>query len=148
PYRRGVVPTRGTAARMASWVRQHPAATPSPATTAQAAPANNVIYGGGTDGIGVTTGDERVYLVFFGSQWGTQGTNGNGDVTLSGDPSGEAPYLQEMFKGLGTGGEQWSGVMTQYCEGVSAGAQTCPATARQPPGVSLIRTARHWGRQR
>ncbi len=34
-----------------------------------------------------------------------------------------------MFKGLGTGGEQWSGVMTQYCEGVSAGAQTCPATA-------------------
>ena len=34
-----------------------------------------------------------------------------------------------MFKGLGAGGEQWSGVMTQYCEGVSAGAQTCPATA-------------------
>jgi serine protease len=70
-----------------------------------------------------------VYLVFFGSQWGTQGKNGNGDVTLSGDPSGEAPYLQEMFKGLGTGGEQWSGVMTQYCQGVSVGAQTCPATA-------------------
>jgi serine protease len=70
-----------------------------------------------------------VYLVFFGSQWGTQGTNGNGDITLSGDPSGEAPYLQEMFKGLGTGNEQWSGVMTQYCEGVAAGAQTCPARA-------------------
>jgi len=136
PYRGGAVPTRGTAARMASWARQHPGAvTASPgAVTAspggvQAASANNVRYGGGNDGIGVSTGDERVYLVFFGSQWGTQGANANGDVTLSGDPSGEAPYLQEMFKGLGTGGEQWSGVMTQYCQGVSVGAQTCPATA-------------------
>jgi serine protease len=131
-YRGGAVPTRGAAARMAGWARQHPGAvTASPAATnpVEASSANNVRYGGGNDGIGVTTGDERVYLVFFGSQWGTQGTNGNGDVTLSGDPSGEAPYLQEMFKGLGTGGEQWSGVMTQYCEGVSAGAQTCPATA-------------------
>jgi serine protease len=131
-YRGGAIPTRGAAARMAGWARQHPgAATASPAATnpVEASSANNVRYGGGNDGIGVTTGDERVYLVFFGSQWGTQGTNSSGDVTLSGDPSGEAPYLQEMFKGLGAGGEQWSGVMTQYCEGVSAGAQTCPATA-------------------
>jgi hypothetical protein len=131
-YRGGAVPTRGAAARMAGWARQHPGAVAaSPAATggAGAASANNVRYGGGNDGIGVTTGDERVYLVFFGSQWGTQGTNGNGDVTLSADPSGEAPYLQEMFRGLGTGNEQWSGVMTQYCEGVAAGAQTCPARA-------------------
>jgi serine protease len=131
-YRGGAVPTRGAAARMAGWARQHPdaiTASPAAAGGAGAASANNVRYGGGNDGIGVTTGDERVYLVFFGSQWGTQGTNGNGDVTLSGDPSGEAPYLQEMFKGLGTGNEQWSGVMTQYCEGVATGAQTCPARA-------------------
>ena len=131
-YRGGAVPTRGAATRMADWARQHPGAvTASPAATnpVAASSANNVRYGGGNDGIGVTTGDERVYLVFFGSQWGTQGTNSKGDVTLSGDPSGEAPYLQEMFKGLGTGSEQWSGVMTQYCQGVSAGAQTCPATA-------------------
>ena len=113
-----------------------PGSTPAPSppprpprAASGATSANNVRYGGGNDGIGVTTGDERVYLVFFGSQWGTQGTNGNGDVTLAGDPSGEAPYLQEMFKGLGTGNEQWSGVMTQYCEGVAAGAQTCPARA-------------------
>ncbi len=131
-YRGGAVPTRGAAARMADWARQHPGAvTASPAATnpVAASSANNVRYGGGNDGIGVTTGDERVYLVFFGSQWGTQSTNSNGAVALSGDPSGEAPYLQEMFKGLGTGSEQWSGVMTQYCQGVSAGAQTCPATA-------------------
>jgi serine protease len=117
---------------MADWVRQHPGAvtaSPAAAGAAQAASASNLRYGGGNDGIGVSTGDERVYLVFYGSQWGTQGTNGKGDITLSGDPSGEAPYLQELFKGLGTGGEQWSGVMTQYCEGVSSGAQTCPARA-------------------
>ena len=104
-YRGGAVPTRGAAARMAGWARQHPgAATASPAAGGvQATSANNVRYGGGNDGIGVTTGDERVYLVFFGSQWGTQSTNSKGDVTLSGDPSGEAPYLQEMFKGLEIG---------------------------------------------
>ena len=137
-YRGGAVPTRGAAARMAGWARQHSgAATASPAAAsgAGAASANNVRYGGGNDGIGVTTGDERVYLVFFGSQWGTQGTNGNGDITLSGDPSGEAPYLQEMFKGLGTGNEQWSGVMTQYCEGVSRGRPDLPGArpARRLP---------------
>src|SRR5215813_2606499 len=143
PYRGGAVPTRAAAARMAGWARQHPGAvtaSPAAANGAGAASASNVRYGGGNDRIGVTTGDERVYLVFFGSQWGTQSTNSKGDVTLSGDPSGEAPYLQEMFKGLGTGGEQWSGVMTQYCQGVRAGAQTCPATARHvayPHGGAL-----------
>jgi hypothetical protein len=122
-YRGGAVPTRATAARMAGWARQHPGAvTASPATGngAGVTSASGVRYGGGNDGIGVTTGDERVYLVFFGSQWDTPGT---------GDPSGETSYLQKMFQGLGTGGEQWSGVTTQYCQGVIAGAQTCPATA-------------------
>ena len=59
------------------------------------------------------TGHEKVYLVFYGSQWGTTGTDGNGNTTLSGDPTGEAPYVQQLFKGLGTGNELWSGVMTQ-----------------------------------
>ncbi len=66
--------------------------------------------------------------MFWGSQWGTQSTDGNGDVTLSGDPSGVAPYLQELLKGLGVGGEKWSGVMTQYCDGVAVGATSCPAS--------------------
>src|SRR5262249_32213981 len=39
--------------------------------------------------------------------------------------------LQELFKGLGTNGELWSGVMTQYCDGVAAGAQSCPASNTQ-----------------
>jgi hypothetical protein len=117
-YRHGVVPTIAQQKKMVRWDRNHP----------RNASANDLNYGGGIDGIGVTTGQEKVYMVFYGSQWGTQSTNANGDITLSGDPSGQAPYQQELYKGLGTGGELWSGVMTQYCDGVAVGAQTCPAS--------------------
>jgi serine protease len=115
---------------MRQWWASHP----------QRASSRNLNYGGGIDGIGVTTGHEKVYLVFFGSQWGTQGTDGSGNVTLSGDPSGEAPYLQKLIKGLGTNNELWSGVMTQYCQGVAAGSQTCPSSAAHvayPAGGAL-----------
>src|SRR5262249_27073722 len=94
-------------------------------------------YGGGVDGIGVTTGAPKVYLVFWGTQWGTQSTNANGDMTFSNDSNGAAPRLQEMFKGLGTNGELWSGVDTQYCEGVATGTQICGNSgppAAYPPG--------------
>jgi serine protease len=96
PYRQGVIPTRPQLAKMRAWARSHPGAAAAPASP------NDLNYGGGIDGIGVTTGQEKVYLVFYGSQWGTQSTNASGDITLSGDPSGAAPYLQELFKGLGT----------------------------------------------
>ncbi|MDQ1706054.1 MAG: hypothetical protein QOF18_2420 [Frankiaceae bacterium] len=86
-------------------------------------------YGGGVDGIGVTTGAEKVYLIFWGSQWGSSGTDSFGNLTLTGDTKGVAPRLQQLFKGVGTNGETWSGVMTQFCEGVAAGATTCPASA-------------------
>jgi serine protease len=91
--------------------------------------SGKLTYGGAVDGIGVTTGPPKVYLVFYGSQWGTQSTDANGDLTLTGDTKGEAPRLQRLFKGIGTNNETWSGVMTQYCEGVAAGANTCPSTA-------------------
>jgi Putative Ig domain len=124
PYRHGVVPTIGRGRQMRTWASQHAAAI-------HALSANDLNYGGGIDGIGITTGQEKVYLVFYGSQWGTASTNSNGIVSLSGDPSGIAPYLQEFLRGLGTGNELWSGVMTQYCEGVATGAQTCPASNTQ-----------------
>jgi hypothetical protein len=119
-YRHGVIPTIKVEAKMHRWAHNHPGIA--------ALSANDLNYGGGIDGIGVTTGQEKVYLVFYGSQWGTQGTNGSGNVTLSGDPSGEAPYVQQLHRGLGTAGELWSGVMTQYCDGVAAGSQSCPAS--------------------
>jgi serine protease len=113
PYRHGFVPTVQEARVLQS---EGPAAN-----------ASDVSFGGGIDGVGVTIGTPRVYLVFWGSQWGTQGTNSAGDTTYSGDPDGLAPYLQAFFKGLGTGGETWSGISTQYCQGVATGSQTCPA---------------------
>jgi len=90
-------------------------------------------YGGGNSGVGVVTGAPKVYLVFYGSQWGTAGTDLNGNTTLTGDPSATAPRLQSFFKGLGTNSEGWSKVLTQYCEGVSSGAKTCPTTAPHVP---------------
>jgi len=121
-YRHGAVPMRGQAQKMAAYDQAHPNAV---------AAANTLSFGGGIDGIGVTSGTPRVYLVFWGTQWGTQGTDGSGNDTFSGDPSGGAPYIQKLFKGLGTGGETWSGTMTQYCDGplVSTGATSCPSGA-------------------
>jgi PKD domain len=122
PYRHGVVPTREAWEHMKEYASQSQA---SPA-----GPSQTLSYGGGVDGIGVTSGTPRVYLVVYGSQWGTQGTDGNGNMTLSNDTHGAVPYLQRMFKGIGTGGELWSGVMTQYCDGsgISAGATSCPSS--------------------
>ncbi len=125
-YRHGVVPTLETHGKMKEWQ-----AANSPASAAAATGQQTLSYGGGVDGIGVTSGKPKVYLVFWGSQWGTQGTDANGNQTFSSDTAGGAPKLQQMFKGLGTGGEGWSGVMTQYCDGplVSSGATTCPSSA-------------------
>jgi Putative Ig domain len=116
-YRRGVVLTL-SAARATGRASQ-------PSSGARAIIGPTLRYGGGTDGIGVTTGHPKVYLVFWGSQWGTPAT-AKGILSLSGDPSAMAPYLQGLFKGLGTGGELWSGVITQFCQGVPAGATACP----------------------
>ena len=118
PYRHGVVPTQETNARMKQWAQ-----TQSTAATG----IQTLSYGGAVDGIGVTSGKPKVYLVFWGTQWGTQGTDANGNLTFSSDSAGGAGRLQQMFKGLGTGGEQWSGVMTQYCDGsgVATGATSC-----------------------
>ncbi|WP_412537852.1 Ig domain-containing protein [Longispora sp. K20-0274] len=116
--RHGVMPTIEAKARMDAYRAQHPSINAS----------NDLNYGGGVGGIGVTTGAPKVYLVFWGSGWGTSSTNASGDLTFSNDAQGGAPKIQEMFKGLGTNNELWSGVMTYYCEGVATGAQTCPAT--------------------
>jgi len=119
-YRHGVVPTIGRERLMRQWSSRHPLPASRP-------DALDLTYGGGVHHQGVTSGHEKVYLIFWGSQWGAQSVDGNGDLNLAGDPSGEVPYLQNMFRGLGTGGETWSGVMTQYCQGVATGTQTCPA---------------------
>jgi hypothetical protein len=135
PYRRGVVPTISQLSKMKSF-------KPVQTQASLATSANTLSYGGGIDGIGVTSGKEKVYLVFWGTQWGTQSTNSSGNLTFSRDSAGAAPRLQNMFKGLGTGNELWSGVMTQYCDGssVATGATSCPSGAAHvgyPTGGAL-----------
>lgn len=86
-------------------------------------------YKGAQDSAGIVTGPPKVYLVLWGSQWGTPSTNSTGDVVPSGDPDGAAAYQQDFFKGLGSAGDGWSAVLTQYCEGIQAGSLQCPANA-------------------
>ncbi|MEY2113983.1 hypothetical protein [Rhodanobacter sp. FW106-PBR-R2A-1-13] len=126
PYRHGAVPTQEALARMRQYDNLHAASRTSTSTSGK-----TLSYGGGVDGIGVTSGTPHVYIVVYGSQWGTAGTDANGNMTLSNDPVHAVPYLQNLFKGLGTGGELWSGVMTQYCDGsgVSTGATFCSSSA-------------------
>ena len=126
-YRHGVIPTRESAGHQ-----------PPPGRAA----ASQLVYAGGAGNpsIGVTAGQPRVYLVFWGSQWGKQSTNSSGYATFAGDPQAMAPRLQGMFAGLGRNAEQWSGTLTQYCENVPQGTLMCaPGTLRvgYPTGGAL-----------
>jgi serine protease len=69
----------------------------------------------------------KVYLVFYGRQWGRASTVGS-DLHLSGDPMGMAPRLQQFLRGL-AGNEHWSTSTTQYCDGVTPGTTVCPTRA-------------------
>ena len=137
PYRHGAVPTIRALAQMKGWAAAHPHASAAPAS-AQQTGAQTLSYGGGIDGIGVTSGKAKVYLIFWGSQWGTQQTGASGDLTFSNDPDGAAPVAQDLFKGIGTGGELWSATLTQWCDGpnVTAGALACPSNANFVPYMS------------
>ena len=124
PYRHGVLPTRDQLAKMKAWNAQHPPA--SPAVTVP----ETLSYGGGIDGIGVASGAKtKVYIVFYGNQWGTQTTDANGNMKFSSDSAGAAGVAQQMFKGIGTNGELWSADLTQWCDGsgVATGAVACPS---------------------
>jgi serine protease len=83
---------------------------------------SNLFYHGAT--VGVETGADKVYLVFWGSQW----TNN--------DPSGEASIEQNFFNHVG--GSSWNNTVTQYCEGVASGTIFCNGAgtaATNPKGV-------------
>jgi hypothetical protein len=120
PYRHGAVPTQELNTKMKAWQHANFAAT-GPKTLS---------YGGGVDGIGVQSGHSKVYLVFYGTQWGTQ-TTSNGISSFSGDANHAAEATQNMFKGIGTNNELWSADLTQWCDGpnVASGATSCPANA-------------------
>ena len=122
-YRHGVIPTLATQAKMNAYAKAHPSVT-------TATGPQTLSYGGGIDGIGVQSGHSKVYLVFYGNQWGTQTTDANGNAKFSGDANGAAGAAQQMFKGIGTNNELWSAELTQWCDGagVAVGATACPAS--------------------
>ncbi|MGH8401123.1 MAG: pre-peptidase C-terminal domain-containing protein, partial [Gammaproteobacteria bacterium] len=130
-YRHGAIPSRDAWAHMKQWRASH---------NSTRASSNTLYYRGGTNSsnqgnVGVLNGHVKVYLVFYGSGWGTQSTNGNGDAVFSGDPDGAAQAAQEMFKGIGMGGETWSADLTQWCQGISSGSSSCPANT---PASSFV----------
>ena len=94
--RHGVVPTVETWKQMHDWTAFNP-------DVAAATGPNTLSFGGGIDGIGVTSGIPKVYLVVYGSQWGTAGSDANGNLTLSKDTKGLVPRVQQLFGGLSTG---------------------------------------------
>ncbi len=93
-----------------------------PRGAARASSTGNLSYHGGNPG--VETGGDKVYLVYWGTQW-----NNN-------DPSGEAAIQQSFFNGVG--GSSWNNSVTQYCEGVASGTIFCNGAgtaATNPNGV-------------
>ena len=123
-YRHGAVPRKtrnlkGVAALGTA------ASTQAPSASGRLLQYGGGLTAGGLSGAGVTTGQPEVYLVFMGSQWGTESTNGSGQHVFSGDASSMAPAIQTFFAGLGTNNESWSGVFTQYCDGAALGATSC-----------------------
>ena len=93
-------------------------------------------FHGGEAGWGAVTSIPKVYLVFWGSDWGNLSTDLQGNYKFSGDttsystPNGSmtsSQYLHAFLKGIGTNGEAWSSMHTQYCVGVEVDATSCVA---------------------
>ena len=78
---------------------------------------------------GVVTGSDKVYLVAWGSGWGTNGST---------DPSAEVALLQSFFTKVG--GSAWNNSVTQYCDGVANGTVTCGSSGNHAtnPSANLL----------
>jgi len=144
----GVIPTVDRLKLMREWAAAHPPLdfSASHVTADAVAPWSGfgdptLVYQGGQNGIdgqnnvGVMSGPVKVYLVFYGSQWGNQTTDTNSNDKFSGDPSAVASAAQQMFKGIGTNNETWQADLTQWCDGVNVanGVTACPANANFIP---------------
>ncbi|MHB8571953.1 MAG: hypothetical protein ACYDAY_03210 [Candidatus Dormibacteria bacterium] len=70
--------------------------------------SGQLTYQGGYGSVGIQSAPS-LYLVY----WDWQGS----------DPSGEGPYLENFYRGVG--GSDWNGSVTQYCQGVAVGTVQC-----------------------
>jgi serine protease len=125
----GVVPQRG---------KNIPVSQPAAATCRAPKRASGALqYGGGPLG-----SNARVFLDFWGSQW-------------SSDRNGVQTYLGNLFRGLGSGSDNWSTTMRQYSTSVhnpSLGgtwvdsASSAPSRASQSQlSAEASRAASHFG---
>src|SRR5690242_11782701 len=81
-------------------------------STDQVAP-NNLIYHGGT----VQT-VPSVFIVYWGTEWQSGFTATHGTFTYT--SATIQNYIDSFFAGVG--GSQWAGILTQYCQGITAPA--------------------------
>lgn len=79
---------------------------------APAASGGNLTYGGGP----IVT-SPTIYIVYWGSQWGTS--------SITNDPSGLAPLQLSFFQHAYGSGDTWSNSVTQFCQGVATGTTQC-----------------------
>ena len=114
----------------------NPTAVPSTTQTAQTAPDQLISQGGAP---AIISAPPKVYLVLWGSQWGSVTQDAQRLPVASGDALGAANYLARLYAALGTANETWSGVMTQYCT-APQGATLCASSAARvgyPTGGAL-----------
>jgi hypothetical protein len=131
PYRYGAVPRIIGVATPGAATLKPTTPIPEPFKGQGKALRGRMSFSGGyapLGGVGVVTSQPKVYLVVWGSQWGTQ-SGSFPAYQYSGDPMGIVPDLEAFFSGLGTNHELWSGVATQYCQGIPTGSATCPLSA-------------------
>ncbi len=97
-------------------MRTEHAAASSKTALATSVAAEQMTYHGGQ----VQTAP-KVYVVYYGSQWGTAGSTGLPTT----DPSGVAPLYTKFISSLYGAGDNWSTSTTQYCSGVAVGSTIC-----------------------
>ncbi|MDH6131552.1 hypothetical protein P3T37_000921 [Kitasatospora sp. MAA4] len=107
-YRRGLAALGLAIAALGLSVQPGLAATPD----AGPADTGKLTYHGGP-----VQHTPRVFVVYWGSQWGSGG--------ITNDPAGEAPLQRDFLNGLGTPHDNWSSSVTQYCSGIPAGSADC-----------------------
>jgi hypothetical protein len=75
----------------------------------------------------------NVYIVYWGSQWGTS--------SITNDPSGEAALQLSFFQHIFGSGDTWSTSTTQYCQGVASGTTQCGTSGTHVghPSASPVR---------
>ena len=92
------------------------ARTPATSTAPTGSQVNNLIYHGGA-----VLHHPHVYITFYGSQWdGLTDTSPQG-VTYT--AAQIEAYETSFFSSIG--GTAWHGTQSQYCDGISTGAQDC-----------------------